>query len=65
MENHSAPLTMTMMIMVGIVQHYMVEGGGLLAATTVSLLVPTPVEIYGMRSIGALEQHPVQSHMWK
>ena len=65
MENHSAPLMMTMMIMVGIVQHYLVEGGGLLAATTVSLLVATPVEIHGMGSIGALEQCPVQSHMWK
>ena len=65
MENHSAPLTMTMMIMVGIVQQNVVEGGGLVPAITVSLLVATPVEIHGMGSIGALEQCPVQSHMWR
>ena len=59
MGNHSAPLTMIMMIEVGIVQHYMVEGGGSVNATTVSLLVTMN------RTIGMMGQDLKIFHMWR
>ena len=66
MDNHSAPLTMTMTtITVGIVQHVMVEGGGSGTATTVSLLVNILLKIHGTGSTGVMDIHPVMSHMWR
>ena len=56
MGNHSALLTMTMMIIaVGIVQHVLVEGGGLLPAITVSLLVPILLGGHMISSCGMME----------
>ena len=67
MGDHSAPLTMTMIMTGGIVQHYMVEGGGSLTVITVSLLVPILVNRRMISSCGMLDhQHPsLTSHMWR
>ena len=67
MENHSAPLTMIMMIIaVGIVQQVMVEGGGSEAAIAVSLLVPILVEVRMISSCGIMDhQNTLISHMWR
>ena len=67
MGDHSAPLTMTMMKAVGIVQHYMVEGGGSVTAITVSLLVPILVDRVMINLCGVLDHHlpTLTSHMWR
>ena len=56
MENHLPHLTMIMIIVaVRIVQHVMVEGGGLIPAITVSLLVPILLGGHMISSCGMME----------
>ena len=61
MEDHLAPLTMTMMRPVGIVQEVMVEGGGTGAVFTVSLQVAIRLDVLH----GVLDHETYTFHMWR